>query len=217
MRRAIVFVVALATAPFALPAWGQTVAMTGRMGSKALLVIDGGAPRAVAAGSTVQGVKVLSVSPTDAVVEIAGQRRTVVLGASPVSVGSAGAAAGSGSRIVLSAGSGGHFQAQGAINGRATQFLVDTGATAVALGRGEAQRLGVDLSQGTPTRVHTANGAAAAHRVTLGSVRIGDVEVRSVEALVVPQDMPYVLLGNSFLSRFQMKRENDLLFLDRRY
>lgn len=217
MRRAIVFVVALATVPLALPAWGQTVAMTGRMGSKALLVIDGGAPRAVEAGGAVHGVKVLSVSPTEAVVEIAGQRRTVVLGASPVSVGRADAAAGSGSRIVLSAGPGGHFRAQGAINGRATQFLVDTGATAVALGRGEAQRLGVDLSQGTPARVHTANGTATAHRVNLGSVRIGDVEVRNVEALIVPQDMPYVLLGNSFLTRFQMKRENDLLFLDRRY
>lgn len=217
MHGTIVVLLALAATALALPAWGQTVAMTGHMGSKALLVIDGGAPRAVAAGSTVQGVKVLSVSSTEAVVEVAGQRHTVVLGASPVSVGRAGATAGGGSRIVLSASSGGHFRAQGAINGRAAQFLVDTGATAVALGRGDAQRLGVDLSQATPTQVQTANGATAAHRVTLGSVRIGEVEVRNVEALVVPQDMPYVLLGNSFLARFQMKRENDLLFLDRRY
>lgn len=191
--------------------------MTGSMGAKALLVIDGGAPRAVAAGTTVQGVKILSVSPTTAVVEIAGQRRTVTLGASPVSLGSTGPASGSGTRIVLSESSGGHFLAQGAINGRAARFMVDTGASVVAMGRGEAQRLGVDIRHAAPTRVQTANGVATAHQVTLASLRIGDVEVRGVDAVVVPQDMAYILLGNSFLSRFQMKRENDLLFLDRRY
>ena len=50
----------------------------------------------------------------------------------------------------------------------------------------------------------------------LNTVRIGDVQVHNVEAVVVPQAMSYVLLGNSFLTRFQMKRENDLLTLDRR-
>ena len=93
-------------------AGAQTVAMTGSMGSRALLVIDGGAPRAVAAGATVGGVKVISVTSNDAVIEVAGQRRTVQLGASPVSLGGAGGGGG-GSRIVLTAGSGGHFSTQG--------------------------------------------------------------------------------------------------------
>jgi aspartyl protease family protein len=218
MDRAALLVPTLVAAWFTATAWGQTVAMTGSMGSKVLLVIDGAAPRAVGVGSTVQGVKVLSVSPTEAVVEVAGQRRTVALGASPVNLsGSSGTSAPSGTRIVLTAGSGGHFLAQGAINGRATQFMVDTGATAVALSQSEAKRLGLNLSQATPVRVQTANGAATAHRISLASVRIGDVEVYGVEALVVAHDMPYILLGNSFLNRFQMKRENDLLVLDRRY
>ncbi|WP_019561967.1 MULTISPECIES: retropepsin-like aspartic protease [Caldimonas] len=216
MRAASAWLLGLATA-LGQPVWGQTVAMTGHMGAKALLVIDGGPPRAVAAGSTVQGVKVLSVSPTETVVDVAGQRRTVVLGAAPVSLGSASAAEGRGSRIVLSASSGGHFRAQGSINGRVAQFLVDTGATTVALDRAQAQRLGVDLGQAAPTQVQTANGVTVAHRVTLGSLRVGDVELREVEALVVPHELPYVLLGNSFLSRFQMKRENDQLVLERRY
>lgn len=216
MGRAALLLPALAATLSVSTAWGQNVAMTGSMGSKALLVIDGGAPRAVGAGSTVQGVKVLSVSPTHTVVEVAGQRRTVALGASPVNLGGTGASAG-GSRIVLSVSSGGHFRAQGSINGRATQFLVDTGATSVALGRAEAQRMGLDLSAASPVRVQTANGTTQAHRITLSSVRIAEVEVHGVEALVVPHDMPYVLLGNSFLNRFQMKRENDLLVLVRRY
>jgi aspartyl protease family protein len=212
MDRAALLLPALVAALFTTTAWSQTVAMTGSMGSKALLVIDGGAPRAVGAGTTVQGVKVLSVSPTEAVVEVGGQRRTVALGASPVSLGGSGAAAGSGTRIVLTAGSGGHFLTQGAINGRATQFMVDTGASVVAMGQGEARRLGVNFSSGQPSRVQTANGVVTAYRVMLSSVRIGDVE-----AVVVPQDMSHILLGNSFLTRFQMKRENDLLVLDRRY
>jgi aspartyl protease family protein len=217
MDRAALLLPALVAAFFASPAWSQTVAMTGSMGSKALLVIDGVAPRAVGAGTTVQGVKVLSVSPTEAVVEVGGQRRTVALGASPVSLGGSGASAGSGTRIVLTAGSGGHFLTQGAINGRATQFMVDTGASVVAMGQGEARRLGVNFSSGQPSRVQTANGVVTAYRVMLSSVRIGDVEVFGVEAVVVPQDMSHILLGNSFLTRFQMKRENDLLVLDRRY
>jgi len=56
-----------------------------------------------------------------------------------------------------------------------------------------------------------------AYRVSLDSVRIGDVELRNIEAMVVPANMPHVLLGNSFLNRFQMKRENDQMTLDLRY
>ena len=51
----------------------------------------------------------------------------------------------------------------------------------------------------------------------LASVRIGDVQVYNVDASVLPAPMSHVLLGNSFLTRFQMKRENDMLTLDKRY
>ena len=51
----------------------------------------------------------------------------------------------------------------------------------------------------------------------LASVRIGDVQVYNVEPSVSPAPMPYILLGNSFLTRFQMKRENDVMTLDLRY
>ena len=54
-------------------------------------------------------------------------------------------------------------------------------------------------------------------RVKLDSVRVGDVEVRGVDAAVLPNTMPYVLLGNSFLSRFQLTRNNDQMVLERRY
>jgi aspartyl protease family protein len=57
----------------------------------------------------------------------------------------------------------------------------------------------------------------AVYRANLASVRIGDVLVYNVEAIVSPAPMPYVLLGNSYLGRFQMRRDNDRMTLDKRY
>jgi aspartyl protease family protein len=195
----------------------QSVALQGMLGRSALLIVDGGAPKAVATGAIHQGVKVISTSGDEAVVEIAGKRHTLRVGEAPASVGGAGGPAPRGNRIVLTAGSGGHFTTQGAINGRATRFVVDTGATLVSMGAADAERLGLNYKAGERGYSNTANGVTAAWRIKLGSVRVGDVEVYEVDALVSPQPMPFVLLGNSFLTRFQMKRENDQMVLERRY
>lgn len=200
----------------ALPAWAQSVAMTGSMGSKALLVIDGGAPKALAAGEAHRGVKVVSVRADQVTVEVAGKRQSIDLGGAPVSIGGGSGGSG-GTQIVLTAGSGGHFVTSGSINGRATQFLVDTGATSVAMSADEARRMGIDYERGERGQGSTANGVVPIWRVTLKSLRIQDVEVYGVEAVVLPSGMPHVLLGNSFLTRFQMKRENDMLTLTRRF
>jgi aspartyl protease family protein len=197
----------------------SSVAMTGSMGSKALLVINGGPPKALAAGDTHAGVKVIGVKSDQAVVEIAGKRETVTLGGAPVSVGvgAGGGGGATGTQIVLSASSGGHFMTQGSINGRATGFMVDTGATSVAMGMDEAKRLGIKYEGGERYHSSTANGNVVGYRIMLTSLRIQDVEVNNVEAAVLPGAMPFILLGNSFLNRFQMKRDNDVLTLTRRY
>ena len=197
-------------------ALAQSVALQGMMGSKALLIVDGSAPKAVAPGETHKGVKVLSTLGDQAVVEIEGLRHTLRVGDAPGNVG-AGSASPRGNKIVLSAGSGGHFVTPGAINGRAVQFMVDTGATGVGLSIADAERIGLNYKAGQPIRLNTANGPAAGWLVRLGSVRVGDVEVYDVEASVSPGSMPYILLGNSFLGRFQMRRDNDQLVLERRF
>lgn len=210
----VLLTTALACSAAAAPA--QTVTLNGSIGTRqALLVIDG-QPRAVAVGATVKGVRLLSLSPPQAEVEVAGARRTLTLGAGPVrAAGDNGA--GSGREIVLTAGPGGHFLTGGAINGRAATFLVDTGATSVALGQADADRMGIDYKNSTRRGMaETANGRVPAYGVTLNSVRVGDVEVANVEAIVLPAAMPHILLGNSFLTRFQMKRENDVLRLEKR-
>jgi len=63
----------------------------------------------------------------------------------------------------------------------------------------------------------TANGNAQGFQVKLDSVRIGEVELLNVDAVVIPQAMPFMLLGNSFLNRFQMLRDNDQLSLTKKY
>ena len=194
----------------------QQVTLSGSIGERtALLVIDG-QPRTVMVGSSADGVRLLALRSGEAEVEIGGQRRVLRLGAAPVALGSGDAGPRDAATIVLTAGPGGHFTTLGAINGRPTQFLVDTGATHVALGRDEAERLGVDWRAGRPGMVRTANGDVESHTVTLRSVRVGEVEVGQVTATVLPSPLPVVLLGNSFLSRFQMTRENEVLRLQRR-
>ena len=197
-------------------AGAQTVTLQGMMGSKALVIVDGAAPRSLAAGESYKGVKILSIQGDQAVVEVEGKRQTLRVGEAQVSVGG-GSAGAQGTRITLTAGSGGHFTTQGSINGRAVQFMVDTGATSVAIGMRDAERLGIDYRKGVPGLAGTANGTAPMWRVKLASVRIGDVEVYDVDAAVLSASMQYVLLGNSFLTRFQMKRDNDQMVLERRY
>jgi aspartyl protease family protein len=212
MKRLIAVSLALAAGS----ALAQSVALQGMLGTKALLIVDGAPPRTVAPGETHKGVKVVSTQGEQAVVEIGGKRHTLRVGDAPASIGGAGSGP-RGSKIVLSAGSGGHFFTAGAINGRPVQFVVDTGATSVALSVQDAERLGIDYKKGQPGRSSTANGTVNVYLVKLASVRIGDVEVYDVDGTVVPAGMPYILLGNSFLTRFQMTRQNDQMVLERRF
>jgi aspartyl protease family protein len=198
-----------------LSAAAQTVSMSGSLGDKALLLIDG-KPRTLAVGATLQGVKLLGVTGSDAVVEVGGKRLTLALGGAQVNLGGGGSD-GAGSQIVMTAGSGGHFSAGGSINGKAVNFLVDTGATSVAISESVADRIGLDYRKGQRGMASTANGPVPIHVLSLAVVRIGDVQVYNVEAVVMPAPMEQVLLGNSFLTRFQMKRENDKLTLERRF
>ena len=192
----------------------QTVSMAGSLGSRALLVIDG-KPRQVAVGSTVDGVRLVSVTSNDALIEVKGQRVTLQLGGSPANLGGA-ATAGTGDKIVLTSVSGGHFVTSGTVNGNAVRFFVDTGATTIAMSQADAERIGIDYKKGHLGYSSTANGVIPAYRVMLSSVQIGDVQVYNVEATVLPSSMPYMLLGNSFLDRFQMRRENDRLTLEKK-
>jgi aspartyl protease family protein len=191
------------------------VFLAGQMGSKALLVIDG-QTQTVAVGETARGVRLISLDGEQAVVESGGRRSTLRAGGAPAKLASGGVLASTAREVVIPAGPGGHFIVAGAINGRAVQFMVDTGATLVSMGQADAERLGIDFRQGQRALSQTANGPVPVYLVTLSSLRIGDVELANVGAAVVPAPMPGVLLGNSALGRFQMRRENDVMRLQMR-
>lgn len=195
----------------------QSVNLAGVSGNKALLVVDGAPPRFVSTGQTHAGVTVLQVSGTEAQVEANGKTLLLKLGEQPTHLASATRPmADSGQKVVLTADTQGHFRSLGSINGQSVTFLVDTGATWVAMGQSDAQRIGLKPQATQRVRVNTANGPVDGHSFQLDTVRVGNVEVRNVQAVVLPQPMPYVLLGNSFLTRFQMLRLNDQLTLERK-
>ena len=198
----------------AAAAQAESVAFSGMLGDKALLVINGQA-HGVAIGATVDGVKLVRIDGTVAQIESGGKTQALRLGGTAVVAGDTGSGEG-GSRIVLPVGSGGHYTGMGSINGHPVQFLVDTGATVVSMGADEAARLGLDANNSTAAVTMTANGAVAVRRLMLNRVTVGDVTIYNVEAVVGPQSMPFVLLGNSFLSHFQMHSDSNSLVLDKK-
>jgi aspartyl protease family protein len=216
-RQAAIKLSALAVAPWwAAPARAQSVLLQGSLGaSKALLVIDG-QMQTVAVGATVKGVTLRSLAAEEAVVLVGGKAYSLRLGASPVSLAGGSGSEGGGSQIVLAAGPGGHFLANGSVNGKNANFMVDTGATTIAMGVAEAQRLGLKYENGRRGFASTAGGNVPVYEVNLNSVRIGDVEVYNLSAGVVQAPMPYILLGNNFLSRFTMRRDGDTMRLDKK-
>lgn len=195
----------------------REVALGGRMGDKALLMTQGRTV-VLAIGQREGRLRLLRWEGDAAVVDDGGTQLRLRVGQAPLRLGTAAsAAAGNGGReIVIPAGPGGHFLTAGSINGKAVRFMVDTGATLIALPRSEAARLGLDLRAARAVVTQTANGPATAQMLPLQRVRVGDVEVYDVMAVVTEAPLPFVLLGNSFLERFQWRRDNDVMRLEKR-
>lgn len=189
--------------------------LVGVLGSKAVLVVNGSKPRTLSVGErTRDGVKLLEVDVDAAVIEVDGRSRRVVLGGAPLRLADTEKPQ---AEVRLFADSRGHHLANGTINGASVRFLVDTGASLVSLGAGDAKRAGIVYRQGVPSRSQTASGPAVVWRVRLEKVRVGDIVVHGVDGLVHENDLPFVLLGMSFLNRMDMQRDGDRLLLRKRY
>lgn len=106
---------------------------------------------------------------------------------------------------------------QGSINNLSVQFMVDTGATWVAMSEAVARRLGINYFRGIKAYAGTASGVAAVYKVTLDKVKVGDIELRYVRAAVIPgYRSNQVLLGNSFLKRVEMTRTKSMMILKKK-
>ena len=195
-------------------ACGANVGLAGVFPGKALLTIDGGAPRIVAVGTeTAEGVKVISIEDNTATIEIDGKKR-VLRGGQNVAAQPSGDGP---AKVILTADARGHFVTNGMINGKSIRFLVDTGATMVAIGAGDARRIGLDPGKGVRGISQTANGQVVVHKVKLDSVRVGEVVAYNVDAVVFPHEQPVALLGMSFLNRMEMQRSQGAMTLIKRY
>jgi aspartyl protease family protein len=207
-----VFLAALMACP---PALATDVTVVGLTAGKAIVVVDGGKPKTLAVGQIGPGgVKLVSATSESAVLEIDGKQRTLGMGQAI-----------SGSfqpadkpRVSLTADATGHYMTAGSIDGAPVRFLVDTGATLVSIGASDARRLGLRYLTGEKGYSHTANGVTTVYRIKLDSVKVGNIAMTNVDAVVHPDnDMPFVLLGMSFLGRLELRHEGRTLTMTQRF
>ncbi|BAN36000.1 hypothetical protein SCD_n02191 [Sulfuricella denitrificans skB26] len=200
---------------FTSSAHATEVNVVGLFNGKAMISINGGKHRVMAAGETSpEGVKLISSDSTAAVLEIDGKRQNLGMGKSA----SIPSADGGGNQSAVLAGDlRGHFVTTGNINGTSTRMMVDTGASMVSMSKDEAKRLGISYLNGERAAVSTANGVVPAYRVTLNTVRVGNITLNQVDGLVQDSGMPFVLLGMSFLKRLEIKQDGTNMTLLKKY
>ena len=193
----------------------ERITVRGLFKDKAILEIDGKQHLLRAGQTSPEGVKLISANSRKALVEDRGKRSTLTLGHSISSNFSAPRQ----QRLRIVPDARGMYRTTGSINGFPVQFIVDTGATLVSMSRNQAKRLGIDYRiEGQPAVSTTASGLSRIYRVRLKRIKVGEIELRDVEAAVHDGNFPPVtLLGMSFLSRLDIQRASGALELKRKY
>ena len=213
----LICIVALCTASLWGTARAADINLIGIFGSKATLMIDGGKPRTLSAGeSTPEHIRLLSIGADSAVIEIDGKRETLRMGNQRIAGARKDGGAG---KVVLTGDSRGHYLTTAVVNGVSMQFLVDTGASVVTIGSDDARRARINYSTAPKGLMQTANGVVVAYRVTLDSVTLGGITLNQIEGVVMEGNSlgRHGLLGMSFLSRMDMKREGETMTLTKRF
>ena len=216
VRLIVTVLLFLLGAGFAFAADINVVALTS---GKAVVSINGDKPRTLTVGQvTAEGVKLVSATSESAVFEFRGKRQTLAPGQSGVYAAGAPSADRGGGSATFIADSRGHFVITGVVNNISLRFLVDTGASLIALTKEDAERSGVQYTDAMRKQVQTANGVMPVYHVKLATVRVGNITLNNVDAVVVQEGrLPISLLGMSFLNRMEMKRDGDTLTLIRRF
>ena len=187
---------------------------SGLFKDKAMLTING-TPRLLRVGvSSPEGVKLLSSNSQQASILVDGETVTLRL-SERISTAFKKPAF---SEVKIPRGRNGHFFTAGAINGRPAKFMVDTGATSVAMNINEARRLGINLRNAETGFASTAGGVVETYRVTLDKVSVGSITLHNITASVVDGDHPSdILLGNSFLSKVEMTEQAGVMVFRKKF
>lgn len=189
------------------------IKVTALFSGKALLQV-GDRQKVVSSGETFEGVTLKSATGRGAVVVIDGEEIELELNRS---------IAGNYKKPNLASlkiypDSIGMYYTDGKINGRATRFLVDTGATFVTMSGRHARSLDIDYTRGRRSAAQTASDIVPVWQIQLDSVSVGGITVRNVSATVIIGDKPVdVLLGNSFLEHTHMQKAGSVLELKQRF
>jgi aspartyl protease family protein len=200
------------------PAWCGAVdslSLHALFKDKAIVIVDG-ARRVLKTGeSSPEGVKLVGTDTREetATLEVDGTVQVLPLG-----MVRSGFAASGKARITLYEQGGGHFFADGLINDAPIRFMVDTGATTIALSSATAKRIGLDYRRlGKPGAANTAGGIVRTYNLKLNKVQVGEITLFNVDAGVIEGNFPSEpLLGMSFLGQLDMRRESDRLELMQR-
>jgi aspartyl protease family protein len=191
------------------------VRVVGLFSGKAVVMIDG-QQRVLRAGEPgLQGVRLIEANSEAAVLEVEGERITARLDGR-VTRRSRPATR---KEVQVFRNERGLYTTVGAINGMTVPFLVDTGASTVAMNSAQARRLGIDFRvDGEPATVVTASGYTEAWKVKLRSVKVGALEVKGVDAVVIDGVQPATtLLGMSYLNRLEIDNDGQFMTLRLKY
>jgi len=190
----------------------EKITVVGLFKDKAIVHIDG-KQRILTIGKTSpEGVKLISANSREAVIEIDGNQETYTLG---THISGEFTAPASGTTVTIAPDSTGMYEVNGSINGFLVKFVVDTGATLISMNKHHANRIGLNYKmEGEESLSETASGYAKTYLVKLKEVRVGDIVLNDVQGAVHDGEFPSViLLGNSFLGRVNMMREDKILQL----
>jgi len=191
------------------------VNIVGLFSNMAVLMVNDGKPKTLSIGQSIDGVKLLAADSQSATLLIEGKTKKLGMGQA-LSMG--GSSASSSPSVTLYADSQGHFISECKINGAPLKFLLDTGATTVALNSGDAKFAKIDYKRGEPVQVSTANGVVTAYRITISHLQIGGITLNQVQGSVLEGGSPsVVLLGMSALNRLDMKRQDIMMTLTKKY
>ncbi len=184
------------------------------LGQSAVLQVDGTRRTLRVGDASPEGVRLISLSPGSARVQMQGEIHDVPLGARAGGAMPTGQTA----AVRIRRSDSGMYHTTGTINGQSVDFLVDTGATTIAMNDATARRLGIDYRAGSRGLAETASGIVETYSVVLREVSVGSIRLPNVVAGVIRGAQPSkVLLGMSFLSRTQIEHAHDELVLRRKY